>query len=239
MDTEYRIKKEEAKRAQWQMWLMFPTTGIVVGAAAIAQYYVLTNGHPFKDATLPVLLTVIAAATGWIWRKSVTASNAYFDGYKLTLTDNAIVSELPNQPERGIEFAKIATITQQSDGTALIVSRSGKTVIKVHKHTENREELLSALAVYRPITRSSERRSGLLRSILIIVVLICGAVATFSKDYNTVAISGYLMAGLVMFGSIYTLQSKGAGKRAKGVAIGLLALVLLAIAASLMARHLS
>jgi len=236
MDIEYRIKKEEAKKAQWQMWLMFPTTGIVVAAAAIAQYYVLTDGHPFADATLPILLTVIAMATGWIWRKSAKASNAYFDGYKLTLTDNAIVSDLPGQPERGIELAKIATITQQRDGTALIISRSGKTVIKVHKHTENREELLSALALFRPVTHSSEGRSGLLRTIAIIGVLACGAVATFSKDHNTVAMCSYVTAGIITFGSIYTLQSKNAAKRARILAGALLALVVLAASLSLFLR---
>ena len=232
MDIEYRIKKEEAKKAQWQMWLMFPTTGIVVAAAAVAQYYVLTDGHPFADATLPILLAVIVVATGWVWRKSARASNAYFDGYKLTLTDNAIVSELPGQPERGIELAKIATITQQRDGTALIISRSGKTVIKVHRHTEKREELLRALAEFRPVTQSSEGRSGLLRTIAIIGILACGAIATISKDHNTVAMCGYITAGIITFGSIYTLQSKTAAKRDKIIAVTLLALVALAAALS-------
>lgn len=234
---EYRIEKQAADGLIRRMNILFPVTGICICAGVIAEYFFLTQGKPFSDATLPILLPIILLASLFTWRSFVKSSRDYFNSYKLTLTDNAIVLEVGTGPERGIEYGKIASITEAADGTITAISRSGKTAIKIHKYVENRDEVIASLAEIRPISPAPKKAmDGALRTLAALVFLACGAVATFSQDPRVVTVCGYVTGTLIATGCIYILFSKNAGRRSKTLAAIALGLLITGLAAVYLLR---
>lgn len=232
-NKEYGIDKLAANKLTQRMNVLFPATGIGICVGVTVEYYLLSGGHPFSDATLFILLPFILLATVFAWRSFVRSSRHYFDTYKLTLTDNAIVLEVSGGPERGIEFGKTASITEDRDGTITAVSRSGKTALKIHKYVEHRDEVIAALNGIRPITPAPKKAvSGFMRTLAALAFLVCGLVATFSKDTTVIAAAGYITGSLIAAGCLFLLLSKTTERRTKmlaAVALGLLVAGLAAV----------
>ncbi len=234
---EYKISEPEVTRILWRMRVLLPLFAVCFCLASLALYYLMGATAGSGNYIVPVVIIAVTIAMIIVWRYMLKNNVEYFGSYRLVFTDEAITEVAMHRPENSIGRGKIGAITTESDGTIVIIARSGRKHIRIHKHIENRDALLAELNLIRPVVSAPSGTSGsALRIAATLVFLACGAIAAFSENEKVIMICGTVTAGLIAAGCIFIIVTRNADGKLKRLAKIALVVMTLGIVATLLLK---
>jgi len=236
---EYKISEEEVRKILWRMRVLLPLFAICFCVASLALFYVTVNNES-GNYVVPVAIVAVTVFMIVAWRYTLKGNTEYFSSYRLIVNDEVVKEMAAHRPENSIERNKIGVIKTMGDGTIVIISRSGRKHIRIHKHIENRDTLLAELNLIRPVASApSSAINSTLRIAATLVFLACGAVGAFSENDKVIAVCGMVTGGMIAIGSIIIIATRDADPKLKRIAKIVLAVMVIGAIATLLLKLLS
>jgi hypothetical protein len=234
---EYKINENEARKILWRIRVLLPLIAIC-GCIVVLVLYFLSEGKvQAGDYTVPATTILITIVLIVVWRQSVKANAEYFGSYRLIITEEAVVEEAMHKPGVNIEKSKIGIISAAKDGSITIVSRSGRKFIRIPKNIDNKEDLHTALNAIKPISAADAKPIiTLLRNGVILLSLVCGAVAALSENEKILAFCGITMGCIITGGSISIIVSNTADPKIKLIAKIVLGVMVLGLISTILLK---
>jgi hypothetical protein len=150
MNHEFKVNPQAYKELFKIILIrMISFAAMMVIVAFILPYWMAEGGETMSTIwlTLPLFLAVLV----FTFFNSLKRQKAMLAGYRIIITEDSIIRELPNTPTITIHKSEVKEIVKQANGSFMIVADSKLNAIGVSAHMDKIEELEQFLSSIQPI----------------------------------------------------------------------------------------